>query len=206
MTGLDASWQASPPTPGSGQGLYFSAVSVPSAATYPVSTGLSWTTPVNLRGVAGEDGDDGATYTLTDDAVLDLAKTTRVTGDRGKPLGTSGSDENALALLDDIEPTIQTLTDGATISVNRDNGQVADVTLAGNRTLAVPTGGYDGAVLLVRVKQDSTGSRTLTLNSSIDRGDSDAPTLSTTGGDVDYLLFIRRGTAWDYLGIRKGYD
>ena len=38
---------------------------------------------------------------LTDDAVLDLAKTSRDSTDRGKFLGTSESDENALALLDD---------------------------------------------------------------------------------------------------------
>lgn len=37
---------------------------------------------------------------INDDAILDLAKATRVTADRGKFLGISASDENAIALLD----------------------------------------------------------------------------------------------------------
>ena len=104
-----------------------------------------------------------------------------------------------------LEPTVQALTDGATIAWNVDDGAIGTVTLAGNRTLAVPTGGYDGFVALLRVTQDSTGSRTLTLNTRINRGAQDAPELSTAGGDVDLLFFTRVGAAWFYIGIVKGY-
>ncbi|MCY3785790.1 MAG: hypothetical protein OXG47_03575, partial [bacterium] len=42
----------------------------------------------------------GSGTALSDDAVLDLAKSTRTSADRGKALGTSSGDENSLALLD----------------------------------------------------------------------------------------------------------
>ena len=54
------------------------------------------------QGVAGQDGadgQDGTDATVTDDSVLDLAKATRTTADRGKALGTSSTDQDALALL-----------------------------------------------------------------------------------------------------------
>lgn len=46
------------------------------------------------------DGSGGGGVTLTDDAVLDLADGSRDSGDRRKALGTSATDEDALALLD----------------------------------------------------------------------------------------------------------
>ena len=104
-----------------------------------------------------------------------------------------------------VQPGVQALTDGATINWNVDDGAIGTVTLAGNRTLAVPTGGYDGFVAMLRVTQDSTGSRTLTLQSRIGRGDADAPVLSTASGDVDLLFFIRAGAIWIYIGIAKGF-
>ena len=104
-----------------------------------------------------------------------------------------------------IEDFSTTLTDSATIAWNLDTSEIAEVTLAGNRTLAVPTNGRDGVLYLLRTKQDSTGSRTLTLHSSIDKGDLDAPELSTAGGTTDVLAFMKWGSSIKYLGILLGY-
>ena len=100
-------------------------------------------------------------------------------------------------------PDVQTLTDQATIAWNVANGVVADVTLAGNRTLAAPTGGSDGQMALLRAKQDSTGGRTLALAASIDTGDRAAPELSTAAGALDFVLLHRIGNTWAYLGVLK---
>ena len=70
----------------------------------------------------------------------------------------------------DLAPSAAALADGATINWDLDSGHVATVTLGGNRTLAVPTNGQDNVLYLLRVTQDGTGSRTLTLDASIDRG------------------------------------
>ena len=53
-----------------------------------------------LRGNTGSQGNDGNDATVTDDTVLDLAQSSRSSSDRGKLLGTSETNENALALVD----------------------------------------------------------------------------------------------------------
>ena len=59
----------------------------------------------------------GGGAALSDAAILDLAKGTRTSADRGKPLGTSTTDENALALLDSAQPLVQVLN-VTTLSTN----------------------------------------------------------------------------------------
>ena len=102
-----------------------------------------------------------------------------------------------------IEDFSTMLTDAATIAWNLDTSEIAEVTLAGNRTLAVPANGREGRAYMLKVIQDSTGSRTLTLHSSIDTGGLDAPELSTTGGKADFLFFIKDGSTVRYFGIRN---
>lgn len=55
------------------------------------------------------------------------------------------------------------LTDAATIATDASLGSYFRVTLAGNRTLGVPTNPADGQTAIWEVKQDGTGSRTLAL-------------------------------------------
>lgn len=70
--------------------------------------------------------------------------------------------------------TVYQLTDAATITpdftaASVDAGQrraVFAVTLGGNRSLASPVGALDGQHMVLRVTQDSTGSRTLSWGSA----------------------------------------
>ena len=101
--------------------------------------------------------------------------------------------------------TVGELTDAAAITWDADAANVADVTITADRLLSVPTGGVDGGIYMLRVKQGTGGNKDLVLNSNIDRGDHAAPALSVTAGDVDLLLFTRYGALWKYLGILKGY-
>ncbi len=77
-----------------------------------------------------------------------------------------------------------TLTDGATIGVNAGLGNTFRVTLGGNRTLANPTNLTDGQRLYFRIKQDGTGSRTLTFGSMY-KFPGASKTLTTTAGALD---------------------
>lgn len=87
-----------------------------------------------------------------------------------------------------------TLTDGATISWDASQNQVTSVTLGGNRTLGAPTNLKDGAVYVLTVIQDSTGSRTLSFNSVFKFHQGAAPTLTITASARDVLVFLSNGT------------
>lgn len=92
----------------------------------------------------------------------------------------------------------QTLTDAASISWDMNNGEVATVTLGGNRALSNPTNLKVGTYVLI-VKQDGTGSRTLTYGSAFKWQGGTAPTLSTAANAVDVLTFVSDGT--DLYGV-----
>ena len=72
-------------------------------------------------GPKGDKGDPGDLRGLNDAAVLNLAKAARVTGDRGKALGTSTTNQNELALLDNVtlvRYANQAAAEGATVGAN----------------------------------------------------------------------------------------
>ena len=102
-----------------------------------------------------------------------------------------------------VLPTFQALTDGATITwtVTGKPSDVATVTLAGNRTLAI-TGAAAGYCGILIVKQDGTGTRTLALpsGSKVRDGGAGAIVLSTAASKVDVLGWIYDGTSyfWAY--------
>jgi hypothetical protein len=85
------------------------------------------------------------------------------------------------------------LTDGANIDWNLNTGQVATVTLGGNRTMNAPTNLRVGTFIL-HVIQDATGSRTITWNSVFKWPAAVAPTLTTTGSRRDIISFVCDGT------------
>lgn len=98
----------------------------------------------------------------------------------------------------------QTLTDGATINWNMDLGGAAQVTLAGNRTMAAPTNLRAGATYILIVKQDATGSRTLAWNAVFKWPLGLAPVLSTAANATDLLSFYSPDGALVYGNILKG--
>jgi len=102
---------------------------------------------------------------------------------------------NSVVISTVFNPTVQTLTDGSTISWNVTNGGNAVVTLAGTgRILSIsnPVAGY---TYTIRVIQGSGGSKTITTwptNTKWPGGV--AITLSTTAGDYDVINFFYDGT------------
>ena len=88
----------------------------------------------------------------------------------------------------------QTLTDGATISWNTANGQVATVTLGGNRTFSGPTNLKVGTYVL-NIVQDATGSRTGDFSNTIFKFPGGVkPVLTTTANARDLIFFYSDGT------------
>jgi hypothetical protein len=101
---------------------------------------------------------------------------------------------------------VQTLTDGATITWNMSSGSNATVTLGGNRTLAI-TGITAGTYGTLKVVQDATGSRTITLpaGSKVIGGGAGAVTLTTAASAIDILTFFYDGTNY-FWNIGKNYN
>lgn len=117
--------------------------------------------------------------------------------------GSTTAATNAISVTGNMNVTGQyvsdrfALTDGATIAVNWNNGNVQAVTLGGNRTFTFSNPISGGRYLIV-LKQDGTGSRTVTWPTIKWQGGT-APTLTTTAGKVDLITLIWDGT--DYFGV-----
>lgn len=106
----------------------------------------------------------------------------------GGPYATAGTYTKQQAF------SMTTLTDAASITWDCSLNQVAQVTLGANRALANPTNKVAGATYVLIVKQDGTGSRTLSYGSEYKFPGGTAPTLSTGANDIDLLCFISDGT------------
>lgn len=100
----------------------------------------------------------------------------------------------------------QTLTDGATVTLNCNNGLNAVVTLGGNRTLAI-TNAVAGNFITLRVVQDGSGSRTLTLpaGSKVITGGAGVVTLSTTAAAQDIISLYYNGSQF-FISYGKNFN
>lgn len=94
---------------------------------------------------------------------------------------------------EDLTEDVQALTDGVTINWSMLNSRLATVTLAGNRTVSAPTNMVPGSAILF-VKQDASGSRTLSWNAVFKWPGGVAPTLSTAANATDVFSFMLDGT------------
>jgi hypothetical protein len=97
-----------------------------------------------------------------------------------------------------------TATDGATVTFDLAQSRNWIVTLGGNRTLAL-SNVLTGMVFMITLKQDGTGSRTVTWWSGISWAGGIAPTLTTTANKADTFGFICTGTN-TYYGYVVGQN
>ena len=99
-----------------------------------------------------------------------------------------------------------TLVDAATITWDLSQGQVAQVTLGGNRTLGLPTNITAGGTYMLYVIQDGTGNRTLSM-SNFKQPTGVAYVPSTGAGQYDVLTFASKdGVTLDLIGYNKNFS
>ena len=96
--------------------------------------------------------------------------------------------------------TKNALTDGATIAIDWDDGNVQSVTLGGNRTITF-SNQKSGAVYTLMITQDGTGSRTLTWPATAKWPGGVTPTLTTTVSALDIFTFVSDGTNGYNIGF-----
>ena len=93
-----------------------------------------------------------------------------------------------------------TLTDASTVTINALTQSVSKVTLGGNRTIGLASGGVAGAFISILVIQDGTGSRTVSWNAAYEFAADTAPTLTTTANLGDLFVFRYNGAKWLEVG------
>ena len=74
------------------------------------------------------------------------------------------------------------------------NGTVQIITLTGNATITMPTA-VSGKSFTILLKQDATGSRTVTWT-TVSWPSATAPTITSTASKMDKYVFISDGTSW----------
>lgn len=105
--------------------------------------------------------------------------------------------------------TVVNLTYATTVATDASAGDIFNLTLTGNATLANPTNPVDGKTLRWRIKQDATGSRSLALGSKFKMPSSATSPLpfSTAAGAMDVLAatYDAGRDKWDIVAFIMGY-
>jgi len=83
------------------------------------------------------------------------------------------------------------------------NGTVQIITLTGNATITMPTA-VSGKSFIMFLKQDATGSRTVTW-STVKWAGGTAPTITSTASRQDIYSFFSDGTNWYGVTVGQNY-
>lgn len=100
------------------------------------------------------------------------------------------------------------LTDGTAIATDASLSNQFRVTLGGNRTLSNPTNAFDGQLITWSIKQDVTGSRTITLDTKFRFGtDITSITLTTTPSKTDKIgvQYNSADDKFDVIAFVRGF-
>jgi hypothetical protein len=89
------------------------------------------------------------------------------------------------------------------ITIALTNGTVQIITLTGNATITMPTA-TSGKSFIMFLKQDGTGSRTVTW-STVKWAGGTAPTITSTASRQDILSFFADGTNWYGVVVAQNY-
>lgn len=90
------------------------------------------------------------------------------------------------------------------ITLSLSNGTIQIITLTGNCTFTFPTA-VSGKSFLLLLRQDGTGSRTVTWPASVKWPSGNAPTITSTASKQDILAFVSDGTNWYGSGGGQNY-
>lgn len=99
--------------------------------------------------------------------------------------------------------TAYTANSSTAITLALTNGTVQIITLTGNATITMPTA-TAGKSFILLLKQDGTGSRTVTW-STVKWPGGTAPTITSTASKQDIFSFFADGTNWYGVTVSQNY-
>ena len=183
--------------PKTGSNLTFNSSNGTLTATTFAGSGASITgiPAANLTGTAS--AINGSNITNVDAATLDGIDSSAFLRSNTNDTSDSKITFNGGAAINVTCPSsINTLSDGSTITVSFTGSIHHAVTLGGNRTLSHSNTssaiGQSGSIFII---QDGTGSRTLSFNSAYKFAGGTAPTLSTAANAVDRIDYVVRASS-----------
>lgn len=117
---------------------------------------------------------------------------------------------STLASLTLTNPTVTNYTEtpytansSTAITLALTNGTVQIITLTGNATITMPSA-VSGKSFIMFLKQDATGSRTVTW-STVKWAGGTAPTITSTASRQDIYSFFSDGTNWYGVTVGQNY-
>lgn len=99
--------------------------------------------------------------------------------------------------------TPYTANTSTAITVDLANGTIQILTLTGNATITMPTA-VSGKSFVIYLKQDGTGSRTVTWTTVAWPG-ATAPTITGTASRMDIYSFFSDGSKWYGVTVGQNY-
>jgi hypothetical protein len=90
------------------------------------------------------------------------------------------------------------------ITLDLTNGTVQIITLTGNCTFTFPTA-TSGKSFILLLKQDATGSRTVTWPATVKYAGGTNPTITSTASKLDILSYFADGTNWYGVVVAQNY-
>ena len=99
--------------------------------------------------------------------------------------------------------TAYTANTSTAITVDLANGTVQILTLTANATITMPTAGA-GKSFIIFLRQDATGSRTVTWT-TVKWAGGTAPTITSTASKQDIYSFFSDGTSWYGVVVGQNY-
>lgn len=113
----------------------------------------------------------------------------------GSPILASGSTLTAAVFAGGYTEQTNVADTSTAYTIDLSNGSVQVLTLTGNATLTFPAP-VAGKGLTILLKQDATGSRSVSWPASVKWPSITAPTITTTASKLDKFVFISDGTYW----------